>query len=132
MIPKRLLVETILAVHDRLIKDYGGVPGVRDIRLVHSALVRPGQAELLGDMDIYDIAAAYGSGLIRYQCFYDLNKPTAYVAMKLFLELNGRRLVAPKSERVAAMLAVAMGEWQEADLAEWLSENTVVEQLAVV
>lgn len=124
MIQKRLLIEAVLAVHDRLMIAYGGTPGVRDIGLVERALSRPGQTEPLDEDGAFDIAAAYGCGIVRNQCFYDGNKLTAYVAMRLFLELNGRTLTAAEPERVAAMVAVASGDWTETDLAEWLMDNS--------
>ena len=50
------------------------------------------------------------SPLRKNHPFIDGNKRAAFIAMMLFLELNGLRVVADQAEAAAVMLAVAAGE----------------------
>ena len=120
-----ILLETVLAIHDRQIDDHGGLPGIRDHGLIESAVHRPQTIALYSEnrCDVFDLAAAYGYALIQNHGFYDGNKRTAYTATRLFLELNGYRMTAPPAERVMMFLKCAQGETKEPDLAEWLRQN---------
>ena len=54
-----------------------------------------------------------------------VTRPHKFVALELFLALNGFELVANDVECVTTMLAVAAGEIDEAALAKWIRENLV-------
>jgi len=41
----------------------------------------------------------------------------------LFLGLNGYKLIASQTDATQTMLAVAGGEMQEADFAQWIRDN---------
>lgn len=119
-----ILLETVLAIHDRQIGDHGGMPGIRDRGLIESAVNRPQTIALYEDrFDIVNLAAAYGFALVQNHGFYDGNKRTAYTVTRLFLELNGYSLTASPAERVIMFLKCARGELKESDLAEWLRQN---------
>jgi death-on-curing protein len=83
------------------------------------------QLAAYGEPDAAALAAAYGFGLARNHPFVDGNKRTAFVAVELFLLLNGHELVANDVDCVLTMLKVAAGELPEADFAEWLRANSV-------
>jgi death-on-curing protein len=109
------------ALHFRQLQRFGGRYGVRDEGAIESAIARPRhQWEYAEDKDIASLAAAYGYGLARNHGYIDGNKRVGFVAMAVFLELNGWTVVAPESEVVQTMLAVAAGELSETDLAVWL------------
>jgi death-on-curing protein len=55
------------------------------------------------------LAAAYGVGLAKNHAFVDGNKRVAFLAVGLFLGLNGYRLNATQVEATRTMLAVASG-----------------------
>jgi death-on-curing protein len=55
--------------------------------------------------------------------FVDGNKRAAFLALGLFLYLNGQRLTATQAEATLAVMAVATSEWDEATLAAWLRER---------
>ena len=74
-------------------------------------------------MCIRDRAAAYGVGLAKNHAFVDGNKRAAFLAVGLFLALNGYRLNARQADATLMMLAVASGELPEADFANWIREN---------
>jgi death-on-curing protein len=97
---------------------------VRDIGLFKSALSRPRNLAHYGSPDLCELAAAYGFGLARDHPFIDGNKRTAFVAVELFLVLNGLDLVADDAACVLTMLALASGSLEEPDFARWLRERT--------
>ena len=108
------------SVHFEQLRQHGGRRGVRDENLLESALSRPQQQwSYRPDADLCDIAAAYGFGIAKNHPFVDGNKRTAFVAMALFLDRNGRPLHATPAEATIVMLGVADGSVSEADLAAW-------------
>ena len=94
----RLVVE---AVHVDLIREHGGLPGLRDEHALESALARPRQRYAYSpDSDLARLAAAYGHGLASSHPFIDGNKRVSFVTMAVFLGLNGLAIEAPESEVV--------------------------------
>ena len=116
--------DVLLAVHDEQLAEHGGAAGVRDIGLFESALSRPRNLAHYGNPDLCELAAAYGFGLARNHPFIDGNKRTAFVAVELFLVLNGLDLVADDAACVLTMLALASGTLEEPDFARWLRDHT--------
>jgi death on curing protein len=114
----------IYAVHNQQLAEHGGSAGVRDAGLLESALARPQNLLAYGDPDVHDLAAAYGYGIARNHPFIDGNKRTAFVAVELFLSLNGLSLTAADVDCVITMLALAAGELSEEAFARWLRANT--------
>jgi death on curing protein len=108
------------AVHDEQLAEHGGGTGVRDAGLFESAINRPQQLAHYGTPDVSELAAAYGYGISRNHPFIDGNKRTAFVALEMFLVLNGHELVADDADCVLTMLAVAAGDIAESDLADWV------------
>ncbi len=119
----RLVVE---AVHVDLIREHGGLPGLRDEHALESALARaPQRYAYSPGSDLARLAAAYGHGLASSHPFTDGNKRASFVTMAVFLGLNGLAIEAPESEVVTIMLALAGGEVDEAQLAAWLRSRLV-------
>lgn len=115
----------VLAVHDEQLAEHGGSSGVRDAGLLESALARPLHLATYGEPDVADLAAAYGFGIARNHPFIDGNKRTAFVAVELFLALNGWSLTADDANCVLTMLALAAGELSEAGFATWVRKHSV-------
>lgn len=113
----------LIAAHDEQLAEHGGAAGFRDEGLFDSALVRPLNLASYESPDVSALAASYAVALAKNHPFVDGNKRTAFVAMELFLWLNGHELNANDAECVLAMLAVAAGEWNEAPLTTWLHEH---------
>jgi len=111
------------AVHAEQLAEHGGAAGIRDEGLFESAVARPRQLAAYGAPDLADLAAAYGFGLARNHPFIDGNKRTAFVAVELFLALNGATLVASDVDCVTTMLAVAAGDLEEAPFAAWIRRH---------
>jgi len=115
-----LNAQVMLAVHEEQLAEHGGGSGVRDQGLFESALSRPLNLATYGEPDVAALAAAYGFGLARNHPFVDGNKRTAFVAVELFLALNGWRLAATDAQCLLTMLALAAGDISEDEFAQWL------------
>ena len=116
----------IVAIHNEQLAEHGGGEGLRDAGLLDSALNRPLNLATYGEPDVAALAASYAVGLAKNHPFVDGNKRTAFVAMELFLALNGRTLTAGDAECVVTMLSVAAGEIDEATLSDWIRQNSAV------
>jgi death on curing protein len=122
--PTWVLRETVLALHEQLLAEFGGSGGIRDEGMLDSALGRPENLFHYGKPTIFDLAASYGFGLVKNHPFVDGNKRMALTVAVLFLEINGHRLQAPEADAVICTLALAAGETKEAEYAAWLKENS--------
>lgn len=110
----------ILSIHDEQLAEHGGGAGVRDEGLLESALARAENLAHYAAPDAADLAASYGHGLSRNHPFIDGNKRTAFVAVELFLSLNGLEFDATDTDCVLTMLAVAADDMDEATFAQWI------------
>jgi len=91
-LPDRVLFLTadeVLAIHEALIREFGGPAGVRDPGLLESALYRPRTGYY---DDIAEMAAAMFESLLMNHPFVDGNKRVAFFATDVFLRLNGWKL----------------------------------------
>lgn len=113
----------IHAVHEEQLAEHGGGSGLRDAGLLESALARPRQLAAYGQPDLAALAASYGYGLARNHPFVDGNKRTAFVAVELFLALNGVDLLADDAACVLTMLSIAAGDIDEAAFAGWIRSH---------
>lgn len=115
-----LAPEAIAAIHDYQLAEHGGSAGTRDAGLLESALARSRNLAAYGEPDHADLAAAYGFGIARNHPFVDGNKRTAFVAVELFLDLNGFRLEAEDADCVLTVIALAVGDLDERAFAAWI------------
>jgi death on curing protein len=112
-------------LHDESLAEHGGAPGLRDEGLLESALARPVHLATYTEPDVCSLAASYGIGLAKNHAFVDGNKRAAFLAVGLFLAMNGWRLQASQLEATTAMLSVASGELDEQAFAHWLRLHVV-------
>ena len=114
------------AVHLDQLRDHGGLPGVREENTLEAALARPQQRyHYEPQSDFATLAAAYGWGLVTSHPYRDGNKRTAFLAMAIFLGLNGYEIEATQEEVVTTMLAAAAGQLTETQLADWVRDHLV-------
>lgn len=124
--PRWLSPVYLLSIHTDQIQAHGGSLGIRDKGLLLSALERPKHRfQYEPEVDLADLAAAYGFGISSNHPFVDGNKRIAFLAMYSFLGLNGLHLEAPEEDVVAIILALASGELQESALADWIRAHTI-------
>jgi len=122
--PVWILRDTVLALHERLLAEFGGSSGVRDRGRLDSALARPENLLAYGKPSVFELAASYAFGLVKNHPFIDDNKRTGLATAVLFLELNGQRFQASEADAVIQTLALAAGAIDEAAYAAWLKGNT--------
>jgi death-on-curing protein len=119
--PRWLTKPIDLALQRAQLAEHGGSPGLRDEGLLESALARAEQKLAYEPAsDLATLAAAYGFGLARNHAFVDGNKRAAFMAMYVFLGLNGYDLEAPEPEVVRTIERLASGKVSERQLAEWV------------
>ena len=122
--PQWVLRETVLALQERLLAEFGGLAGIRNDGLLDSALARPRQLFAYSHPSLFDLAAAYAFGLVRNHPFLDGNKRIGFAVAVLFLELNGKRFTAPEAEATLKALALATRELDEASYTVWLGKHS--------
>ncbi len=123
-VPKWIDKRALLLLHEESLAMFGGARGMRDEGLLDSALARPVNQFLYQKVDdLAGIAAAYGFGIAMNHAFVDGNKRAAYLAMGLFISINGKRLRPDQVDAIQTILALAAGDLDEAGLAKWVGAN---------
>ena len=115
--------QALLLLHAESLAEHGGAEGLRDEGLLASALARPENLVAYGEPDAASLAASYGFGLAKNHAFIDGNKRAAFLAVGLFLYLNGYRLVASQAEATMTVLSLAAGDINEDEFASWIREH---------
>ena len=117
--PKWLRKDTIIAVHQKTLREQGGRPGIRDEGLLESALARPLHVyESKDDPSLFLLAAAYGFGISSNHTFIDGNKRVAFYASVGFLRINGIYIDAAEAylrmpEEVKEVLRSIPAAWDD-------------------
>ncbi len=121
-----LALESVVALHQYQSDRYGGVQGLRDVRLLQSAVAAPAAtfagAYLHGDL--FEMAAAYLFHVVQNHPFFDGNKRVGAAAAAVFLEINDRRLIADPDKYTELTLSVARGELSKSAVSEFFRANT--------
>ena len=88
------LLVRVYEIHEVIIAETGGLPGLRDAGLLHAAVARP--FATFEGRDLYstdfDKAAALFHSLIKSHPFLDGTKRTAFAAALYFLEQTGHAI----------------------------------------
>jgi len=115
--------QVLLLLHDESLAEHGGDPGLRDEGLLDSALARPVNLALYEQPDAASLAASYGVGLAKNHPFVDGNKRAAFLAVGLFLAMNGYRLQASQADATLTVMDVAAGVMNESTFAQWIRDH---------
>jgi len=121
-----LTTEQVLFIHDQMVKRFGGSHGVRDLRLVESAVGRP-KSTFGGEYlynSIFDKAAALLQSLLKNHPFVDGNKRTALTSAGLFLKKNNYKLINNHQEEVEFAVRVDNGNLTVEQISKWLKEHS--------
>ena len=122
MAPLFLNLERVLQIHRGMIERYGGIEGIRDAGLLHSAIAVP-QASFGGEYlhaDLFEMAAAYLYHIVQNHPFFDGNKRTAAAAAIIFLAMNDVQLRADEEGLVDITLRAASGRSGKGEVAAFL------------
>ena len=118
--PLWLMDKVVCAAHAILLAEHGGGQGVRDEKLLASALAKPkNKFYYQPDSSLSELAASYSVGLAKNHPFVDGNKRIALTAALIFLEINGYTLNAPEPEAAFVFEQLAAGGINEQALAAW-------------
>lgn len=125
MSPVFLGVADVVRIHADQVEAYGGSDGVRDERLLESA-VSQASATFGGEFlhgGLAAMAAAYLFYIVKNHPFVDGNKRTGLAVALVFLELNGVILDVALTDRLyEATMAAAEGRIRKSELTRLLSD----------
>ena len=105
-------IKEVLSIHERLIQEFGGASGLKDIGLLESAISRPYQT--FDGNELYDSveekASAILESILINHPFVDGNKRTGYTLYRLLLLSANVDIDATEDERYDFVISVAEGK----------------------
>jgi death on curing protein len=114
------VAETI-ETHRLLIEEFGGHHGIRDIKLLESAVLRP-QSGYYGDL--IEAASALMESLANNHAFIDGNKRISFAMTDAMLRANGFFLeVEPIAAHKLITQAMEEGRFHFPFIRDWLAAN---------
>ena len=117
-----LTLDEALRIHEVLIREFGGAPGVRDLGLIEAALLRPQTGYY---SDLLEEAAALWESLAMNHGFVDGNKRVAYACLEIFLAANGLDILAANDEIETFIYGhLEAGTFRKDVLDPWLRAHT--------
>jgi death on curing protein len=123
--PKWLTSAMVMALHNETLAMFGGLPGIRDIALLETALAKPRQLMAYEKkVSLFDLAGSYCFGVVRRHPFMDGNKRTGLLCARAFLFLNGYELDPEEADEVDTIMKLAEGSLTEKKLSHWLEVNS--------
>ena len=123
---KWLNKQIVLAIHNQLIVEHGGSPGLLNPGILESSLASPLNIyNYEENPSVFDLAAAYGFSLVKNHAFFDGNKRVAFMSMFVFLKINGLLLEAPEEEATLFMLNLAGSKESQESLTQWLEKFSI-------
>ncbi len=121
----KLSKEQVLKLHTQLIEATGGMSGIRDEKMLDSALNNPFQS--FNGKELYPSIQAKAAqlcfGLVKNHAMADGNKRLGTHIMLVFLALNGYELSYSQTELSDVILALASGEVGAEDILQWIIEH---------
>lgn len=117
----------LIAIHNHQINTYGGLHGMRDHKLLESAINYP-QAMFAQEYlhkNIYHMSAAYMYAIIKNHAFLDGNKRTGIAAAILFLERNDIVIDATIDELFDLAIATATSKNTEDGVALFFEQKSI-------
>ena len=120
-----LTVEEILRLHQKLLNATGGLPGMRELSLLESAVY--GALQSYGEEDAYPTperrAARLAFAITQNHPFLDGNKRTGMLVMLMTLRLNGVTLQYTQAELIHLGLSVADGSAGYDEILTWIEAH---------
>jgi death-on-curing protein len=110
-----------VALHEALIKRFGGTLGVRDMGALESALHRP-RSGYYGRLS--EQAGALMHSLAMNHAFVDGNKRVAFALTAVFLRMNGYRLAVSADAAEAFLIEQVIVSRKDVEvIAPWLERH---------
>lgn len=123
--PVFLGLDEVIEIHRDQISRSGGMPGIRDLNLLKSAVAMPA-AGIGGDYlhaDVFEMAAACLFHIVRNHPFFGGNKRTGIVCALVFLIMNGIDFQPDEHSLEQLVRAVAEEKFDKAAIARFFREN---------
>ena len=115
-------LEDALYIHAEQLRLFGGAPGIRDMGLIESALLRPQTGYYSG---LIEQAAALWESLAMNLGFVDGDKRVAFACLDIFLGLNDREIAAEPDDVIAFIYRnLEAGTFRKDIICEWLAAHT--------
>jgi death-on-curing protein len=123
---KFLTLSEVLLILDNQIRNYGGIYGIRDIRLLSLAIYVPESS--FGKQYLYEtipaMAAAYAFHICQNHPFIDGNKRVALASSLVFLDINGYEFDCENETLYNEIMDVAKGETKKENLVKFYEEHS--------
>lgn len=120
-------LEEVLQLHEIAIEKFGGIKGVRDQKLLESAINRP--FVTFGGEDLYktveEKASAVLESIIKNHPFHDGNKRTAYLVYRLFLMSESYDIQAAQEEKYEFVIDIASGKMTFDEIVSWTKQKLI-------
>ena len=118
-----ITLDEALRIHEILLAEFGGAPGVRDLGLLESALLRPQTGYYA---DLIEESAALWESLAMNHPFVDGNKRVAFACVELFLQLNGADIKASNREAEVFIYShLEAGTFRKDAIEAWLNGEVI-------
>lgn len=123
-----LSIENVVSLHDWLISNFGGLPGIHDKNLLMSSLERPFTGTADGHMyypSLLDKAACLLQSLIQFHPFNDGNKRTGIIMTGLYLLECGYNIqfVFNSDKIVQFSVGIAEKRFSTSEIKQWIQEH---------
>lgn len=106
----------VIDIQKKLIKEFGGIHGLRDEGALESALASAENRAYYENADIVTCAATYAYHLAQAHAFIDGNKCIAAAVSEIFVEINGVKLNASNEQIVDLFMDIASGNKARSDV----------------
>lgn len=120
-----IAVAEVLKIHTRLIIEFGGSNGVRDLTLLESAVFRPFMT--FGGQDLYETpvakSAAILESVVKNHPFIDGNKRTGYTLMRLLLLANEVDVSATQQEKYNLVIDIITNKLDFEGIVLWIMKH---------
>jgi death-on-curing protein len=123
--PSFISPDALLALHDDLLREFGGPEGV-NLPLVESVAAYPVNKFAYDEQhDIPTLAGHLSFAAASFHAFTDGNKRVALASLALFLAQNGFELAADEDDAEDTIRAAADHAIAEEDFVAWVCGNSV-------
>ena len=122
---KRISIEKILQLHEKMIEATGGDSGIRDIGLLDSALSNA--YATFDGVDLFKTVeqkcASICFGIINNHPFLDGNKRMGIFVMLVLLEYNNILLNYSQDKLINLGLGIAQGKYKQEEILQWIESH---------
>lgn len=111
----------VLDIHDEILKESGGLPGLCPDKSLEAVLYRVENHMLYGNISsLNELAAMYAISIATGHPFNDGNKRTAMVSMIVFLSINNVKFTAADFDIANTMVKIADQGMSLEQVSQWI------------